>query len=217
MTRRFLMAFITAVLIGPVAAQDLAPDVLVRNVATEVLEIVKRDQDIQNGDSRKVIALVEEKILPHFDFTRMTALAMGLNWRKASVEQKARLTDQFRTLLVRTYSTALTKYRDQTIEYKPLRSQPGDKDVTVRSLIMQPGAEAITIDYSMEKTDASWKVYDVTVAGISLVTTYRDAFSQEVRKAGYRLAPAVLKSEFSAFLNQKGSNQRNGGGPKPKR
>jgi len=184
MTRRFFMALITAVLIGPVAAEDLPPDALVRSVATEVLDIVKRDQDIQGGDSKKVIALVEEKILPHFDFTRMTALAMGINWRKASVEQKARLTDQFRTLLVRTYSTALTKYRDQTIEYKPLRAQPGDKDVTVRSLIMQPGAEAITIDYSMEKTAASWKVYDVTVAGISLVTTYRDAFSQEVRKAG---------------------------------
>jgi phospholipid transport system substrate-binding protein len=131
-----------------------------------------------------VVALVEEKILPHFDFTRMTALAMGLNWRKATAEQKAQLTDQFRTLLVRTYSTALTKYRDQTIEYRPLRAQPGDTDVTVRSLIMQPGAEAITIDYSMEKTSASWKVYDVTVAGISLVTTYRDAFTQEVRKAG---------------------------------
>jgi len=178
------MAFLTAALVGPVAAEDLAPDALVRSVATEVLEIVKRDQDIQSGDSKKVIALVEEKILPHFDFTRMTALAMGLNWRKASVEQKARLTDQFRMLLVRTYSTALTKYRDQTIEYKPVRSQPGDTDVTVRSMIMQPGAEAITIDYSMEKTPASWKVYDVTVAGISLVTTYRDAFSQEVRKAG---------------------------------
>lgn len=184
MIRRFFMASIAAALIGPVAAEDLAPDALVRGVATEVLEIVKRDQDIQGGDTRKVIALVEEKILPHFDFTRMTALAMGLNWRKASAEQKARLTDQFRTLLVRTYSTALTKYRDQTIEYKPVRAQPGDKDVTVRSMIMQPGAEAITIDYSMEKTAASWKVYDVTVAGISLVTTYRDAFSQEVRKAG---------------------------------
>jgi len=178
------MAFIAAALVGPVAAEDLAPDALVRGVATEVLEIVKRDQDIQGGDTKKVIALVEQKILPHFDFTRMTALAMGLNWRKASAEQKARLTDQFRTLLVRTYSTALTKYRDQTIEYKPIRAQPGDKDVTVRSMIMQPGAEAITIDYSMEKTAASWKVYDVTVAGISLVTTYRDAFSQEVRKAG---------------------------------
>jgi phospholipid transport system substrate-binding protein len=178
------MAFITTALIGPVTAADMAPETLVQSVATEVLGIIKNDKDIQSGDAKKVVALVEEKILPHFDFTRMTALAMGLNWRKATAEQKAQLTDQFRTLLVRTYSTALTKYRDQTIEYRPLRAQPGDTDVTVRSLIMQPGAEAITIDYSMEKTSASWKVYDVTVAGISLVTTYRDAFTQEVRKAG---------------------------------
>ncbi|MCG6875834.1 MAG: ABC transporter substrate-binding protein [Betaproteobacteria bacterium] len=184
MTRCFFMAFITTALIGPVTAADMAPETLVQSVATEVLGIIKNDKDIQSGDAKKVVALVEEKILPHFDFTRMTALAMGLNWRKATAEQKAQLTDQFRTLLVRTYSTALTKYRDQTIEYRPLRAQPGDTDVTVRSLIMQPGAEAITIDYSMEKTSASWKVYDVTVAGISLVTTYRDAFTQEVRKAG---------------------------------
>ena len=184
MTRRFFLAFIATALIGPVTAADMAPETLVQSVATEVLGIIKNDKDIQSGDAKKVIALVEEKILPHFDFARMTALAMGLNWRKATAEQKAQLTDQFRTLLVRTYSTALTKYRDQTIEYKPLRAQPGDTDVTVRSLIMQPGAEAITIDYSMEKTSASWKVYDVTVAGISLVTTYRDAFTQEVRKAG---------------------------------
>jgi phospholipid transport system substrate-binding protein len=131
-----------------------------------------------------VIALVEEKVLPHFDFTHMTALAMGRNWRKASPEQKKQLTDQFRTLLVRTYSTALTKYRDQTIDYKPLRSQSGDTDVTVRSSIQQPGAVPVTIDYSMEKTPAGWKVYDVTVAGISLVTTYRDAFAQEVHNVG---------------------------------
>ena len=100
---------------------------------------------------------------------RITALAMGRNWRKASPEQKKQLTDEFRTLLVRTYSTALTKYRDQAIEYKPLRAQPGDTDVTVRSSIQQPGAEAVTIDYSMEKTPAGWKIYDVTVAGISLL------------------------------------------------
>jgi phospholipid transport system substrate-binding protein len=109
---------------------------------------------------------------------------MGPSWRKATADQKTRLTDQFRTLLVRTYSVALTKYRDQTIEYRPSRAHPGDTDVTVRSLIRQPGAEAITIDYSMEKTPQTWKVYDITVAGISLVTTYRDAFAEEVRNVG---------------------------------
>jgi phospholipid transport system substrate-binding protein len=181
---RFLTAMLVAGLVGPAAADAQAPDELVRNVASEVLGIVKSDKDIQAGDSKKVIALVEEKVLPHFDFTHMTALAMGRNWRKASTVQKKQLTDEFRTLLVRTYSTALTKYRDQTIEYKPLRSQPGDTDVTVRSSIQQSGAEPVTIDYSMEKTSSGWKVYDVTVAGISLVTTYRDAFAQEVHNVG---------------------------------
>lgn len=184
MKMRFLVAVFMAGLLGIAAANDVAPDVMVRKVATDVLGIVKSDKDIQSGDAKKVIALVEEKVLPHFDFVHMTALAMGRNWRKASPEQKKQLTDEFRTLLVRTYSTALTKYRDQTIEYKPLRAQPGDTDVTVRSSIQQPGAEAVTIDYSMEKTPAGWKIYDVTVAGISLVTTYRDAFAQEVRNVG---------------------------------
>lgn len=184
MTRHLIMALVAVGLTGPAAAADTSPEALVQSVASEVLAIIKSDTDIQGGDAKKVIALVEEKVLPHFDFTRMTALAMGINWRKATADQKTQLTAQFRTLLVRTYSTALTKYRGQTIEYKPTRAQSGATDVTVRSMIKQPGAEAITIDYSMEKTSASWKVYDVTVAGISLVTTYRDAFTQEVRNAG---------------------------------
>jgi phospholipid transport system substrate-binding protein len=181
---RFLATMLVVGLVCPAAADAQAPDALVRSVAAEVLEIVKNDKDIQAGDARKAMALVEEKVLPHFDFTHMTALAMGRNWRKATPEQQKKLTDEFRTLLVRTYSTALTKYRDQTIDYKPLRAQPGDTDVTVRSSIQQSGAEPVTIDYSMEKTPAGWKVYDVTVAGISLVTTYRDAFTQEVHNVG---------------------------------
>jgi len=184
MMMRFVMGVMLAGLIGPAAAEAPAPETLVRTVAAEVLGTIKSDKDIQGGDSKKLIALVEAKILPHFNFTRMTALAMGINWRKATPEQKTQLTSEFRTLLVRTYSTALTKYRDQAIEYKPTRAAPGDKDVTVRSLIKQPGAEPITIDYSMEKNSEEWKVYDITVAGISLVTNYRDAFTQEVRSGG---------------------------------
>jgi len=184
MKLRLLLAVVLAGLVGPAAGDESAPEKLVRTVAAEVLGTIKSDKDIQGGDSKKLIALVEEKILPHFNFTRMTALAMGINWRKATPEQKTQLTEQFRTLLVRTYSTALTKYRDQTIEYRPTRANPGDTDVTVRSLIRQPGAEPVTIDYSMEKNSETWKVYDITVAGISLVTTYRDAFAQEVRSGG---------------------------------
>jgi len=171
--------------LAPAIAQDAqAPDALVKNVTQDVIAIVKQDQDIQSGNTKKTIALVEQKVLPHFNFTRMTALAMGINWRKATPDQQNLLVDQFRSLLVRTYSTALTSYRNQVIEFKPLRAQPADSDVTVRSEVRQSGAEAVTIDYSMEKTPSGWKVYDVVVGGVSLVTTYRETFANEVRNAG---------------------------------
>jgi phospholipid transport system substrate-binding protein len=166
------------------AAQELAPDALVRKVTQDVIAVVKQDQAIQAGDRKKTIALVEEKVLPHFNFTRMTALAMGANWRKATPEQQQALVTEFRTLLVRTYSTALSAYRNQVIEVKPLRAKPGDTDVVVRSEVKQSGTEPVTIDYSMEHTPNSWKVYDVTVGGVSLVTTYRDTFAAEVRNTG---------------------------------
>jgi phospholipid transport system substrate-binding protein len=165
-------------------AQTTAPDVLVRSVTQEVLGVIKQDKDIQAGNRRKTIALVEEKVLPHFNFTRMTALAMGPNWRKATPEQQKALTEQFRTLLVRTYSTALSLYRNQSIDFKPLRAQAADTDVMVRSEVKQPGGEPVSIDYSMEKTSDGWKVYDVAVGGVSLVTTYRDTFINEVRNSG---------------------------------
>lgn len=169
----------------PAIAQDVqAPDALVKGVTQDVIAIVKQDKDIQSGNTKKTIALVEQKVLPHFNFTRMTALAMGINWRKATPDQQQMLVDQFRTLLVRTYSTALTSYRNQVIDFKPLRAQPADTDVTVRSEVRQSGAEAVTIDYSMEKTPSGWKVYDVVVGGVSLVTTYRETFANEVRNAG---------------------------------
>ena len=171
--------------IAPAMAQDAqAPDALVKDVTQDVIVIVKQDKDIQSGNTKKTIALVEQKVLPHFNFPRMTALAMGVNWRKATPDQQKLLIDQFRTLLVRTYSTALTSYRNQAIDFKPLRAQPADTDVTVRSEVRQSGAEAVTIDYSMEKTPSGWKVYDVVVGGVSLVTTYRETFANEVRNAG---------------------------------
>ena len=180
-----LLAFVGLVPVAPATAQDAqAPDALVKDVTQDVIAIVKQDKDIQSGNTKKTIALVEQKVLPHFNFTRMTALAMGVNWRKATPDQQKLLVDQFRTLLVRTYSTALTSYRNQTIDFKPLRAQPADTDVTVRSEVRQSGAEAVTIDYSMEKTPSGWKVYDVVVGGVSLVTTYRDTFANEVRNAG---------------------------------
>jgi len=161
-----------------------APDDLVKSVSNEVLDIVRKDQAIQRGDTSKAVALVEEKVLPHFDFRLMTSLAVGRDWRQATPEQRDKLVSAFRTLLVRTYSNALTEYRDQVIDFKPLRARPGDKDVTVRSEVRQPGAKAVDIDYALEMQGDAWKVYDVSVAGVSLVTNYRSSFASQIRQNG---------------------------------
>ncbi len=183
MTRALLLVSL-ALIAPPVLAQDVAPDILVKNVTQEVIGIVKQDKEIQAGNHKKTVALVEEKVLPHFNFNRMTALAMGQNWRKATPDQQGLLVEQFKTLLVRTYSTALSTYRNQAIDFKPLRAQAADTEVTVRSDVKQPGGEPVSIDYSLEKTPGGWKVYDVIVGGVSLVTTYRDTFTSEVRASG---------------------------------
>lgn len=164
--------------------QETVPDVLVRNVTERVLETLRRDKDIQNGNSERLMRLVEVEILPHFNFTKMTQLAVGRDWRQASVAQQRQLSDEFRVLLVRTYSNALLGYKDQRIEVKPLRLAQGETDVTVRTQIMQPGARPIPLDYSLEKGAGGWKVYDVVVAGVSLVTNYRETFAAEVRQGG---------------------------------
>ena len=175
----FLAMFVTATVFA-----EEAPDVLVQRVTEEVLDIVRKDKDIQNGHTQKVMELVDKKVLPNFNFTRMTALALGKEWRKASPQQQQQLTAEFRTLLVRTYSNALTSYKDQKIIYKPFKMAPADVDVLVRTEVQQPGSKPVQLDYSLEKVDGSWKVYDVVVAGISLVTNYRDQFNQEVRSGG---------------------------------
>jgi len=169
---------------GTASAEAIAPDVLVKNTANEVLEIVKKDKDIQSGDMKKIYALAEEKILPHFDFDHMSRIVLGKHWARASKEQQDSFVKEFRSLITRTYSSALSKYRNQTIEYKPLRSQPGDTDVTVKTQILQPGGQPIPVDYSLDKGADEWKVYDVTIEGVSLVTNYRGQFSTEVRQNG---------------------------------
>jgi len=185
MAMKNFLGFALTVLLAPAAqAQEIAPDVLVKTITQDVIAIIKQDKDIQAGDPAKIAELIETKILLHFNFARMTQIAMGRNWRVASPEQQKELTSEFRTLLVRTYSTALTNYRNQVIEFKPLRAKPEDTDVTVKSEAKQPGAQAVTIDYEMEKTLGGWKVYDVKVAGVSLVTTYRETFAGEVREHG---------------------------------
>jgi phospholipid transport system substrate-binding protein len=177
-----LMAFLAP---GVSCAEDFAtPDALVRDVTNDVLGYIRSDAAIQAGDSHKVQALVNERILPHFNFSRMTMLAVGRDWRTATPEQQSRLTDAFRTLLVRTYSNALTQYRTQTIDFKPLRGSPADKTVKVSTEVRQSGAQPIAIDYALEKTDKGWKVFDVIVAGVSLVTNYRGSFVDEISAHG---------------------------------
>lgn len=178
------LALISALAAPLAPAQDVAPDALVKAVTLEVIAIIRQDQDIQAGNAAKVAELVETRILPHFDFARMTQIAVARNWRLATPEQQEALTAEFKTLLVRTYSTALSGYRDQVIEYRPLRAAPDATEITVRSDVRQSGRERMTIDYDMERTPAGWKVYDIKIAGVSLVTTYRDTFAGRVRDGG---------------------------------
>ena len=159
------------------------PDALVKGVATDVLESVKADKTIQSGDLRKVIALVDQKVMPYVDFQRMTSSAVGRYWRQATPEQQKRLQDEFKTLLVRTYAGALTQVRDQTVELKPMRSQPGDKEVVVRTEVRGKG-EPIQLDYRLEKANSDWKIYDVNVLGVWLVEQYRNSFAQEIGSHG---------------------------------
>jgi phospholipid transport system substrate-binding protein len=176
-----LLAFVG--LLSPAHAQE-APDALVKRVAEEVLAAIRADKDLQAGNPAKVKQLIETKLVPYFDTARMTALAMGRNWRSANPEQQKQLTEEFQTLLIRTYSNALTNYRDNTMNYKPLRANPGDSDVIVRTEVTRPGQAPVQIDYSMEKTPQGWKAYDVVVAGVSLVTNYRDEFNDIVKTSG---------------------------------
>ena len=178
---------ITALVLGLCVAPAFAPespDALVKRVAEDVLTTIRSDKDIQAGDIAKIRQVMEVKLVPNFDFARMTALAMGRNWRTATPEQQKQLTDDFRTLLVRTYAGALSNYRDNTMDYKPLRMNPADTEVVVRTEVKRSGQAPVQIDYSMEKTPEGWKAYDVVVAGVSLVTTYRDEFNDTVKSSG---------------------------------
>lgn len=173
------------VLAAGVSAAELSPDELVKSVTEEVLTIVRNDKDIQSGNARKAVALVEVKVLPHFNFMRMTQLAVGREWRNASATQQKVLSEEFKTLLVRTYSKALTEYRNQSIEYKPFALKAGETEARVRTLVKQASsAKPIELDYSLELQSSGWKVFDIEVAGVSLVTNYRDSFGAEIRNNG---------------------------------
>lgn len=168
---------------APARASDEAPDALIKRTSTEVLDAIKADKAIQGGDVSKIITLVDSKVMPNVNFTRMTAAAVGRNWRQATPEQQKRLQDEFKTLLVRTYAGALAQVKDQTVNVKPLRAAPTDTEVQVRTEIIGRG-DPIQLDYRMEKTQAGWKIYDLNVLGIWLVETYRTQFAQEISAKG---------------------------------
>jgi phospholipid transport system substrate-binding protein len=165
------------------AHADTAPEELIRQVSTEVIDTVKADKAIQAGDVSRIITLVDTKVMPHVNFQRMTASAVGRNWRSATPEQQKRLQEEFKVLLVRSYAGALTQVKDQTVQLKPMRANPGDTEVVVRTEVKGKG-EPIQLDYRLEKAGDSWKIYDVNVVGVWLVEQYRTSFNQEISAGG---------------------------------
>ncbi|MBT9613656.1 MAG: ABC transporter substrate-binding protein [Burkholderiales bacterium] len=183
-TKRIWIALVMLLVSPLLLAAESDPDELIKKTANEVLTIIKQDKEIQAGNKKKIKDVIEVKVLPHFDFTRMTRLAVGRFWKQATPEQQQALVSEFKTLLVRTYSTSLISYKDQKIDYKPLKLMPADTDVVVKTLIIQPGAQSIPLDYSMIKTPTGWKAYDISVDGVSLVVNYRSSFAQEIQQGG---------------------------------
>ena len=167
---------------APAAAAGGA-DALIKQVSTEVIDTVKSDKAIQGGDVSKIVALVDSKVMPHVNFQRMTASAVGRNWRSATPEQQKRLQDEFKVLIVRTYAGALTQVKDQTVQLKPFRAAAEDSEVVVRTEVRGKG-EPIQLDYRLEKSPAGWKIYDVNVLGVWLVEQYKSSFAQEIGSGG---------------------------------
>lgn len=169
---------------NPVLAQQEGPDALVKRISQEVVDTAKADADIQKGNQKRILQLVEEKILPHVNFQRMTSMAVGRFWREATPEQQKQLTDEFRSLLVYTYSGAIAQIKDQKLEFRPMRADPADTEVEVRSQVVQARGEPIQLNYRLEKSAAGWKIFDINVLGAWLVESYKGSFATEINKGG---------------------------------
>lgn len=180
----FFLFCLTFLMTAASAAPLEAPDALIRRVSTEMLELAKTDKQIQAGNQQRIMEVVQAKVIPHVDFQRMTALAAGRFWREATPEQQAALTSEFRSLLIYTYSGAISQIRNQVLEFKPMRAGPGDDEVEVRSNVIQPRGEPIQLNYRLEKTANGWKIYDVNILGVWLVETYKGTFAAEISKGG---------------------------------
>ncbi len=201
MKRLFTVVAVALMLLGGTARADnaasTAPDELVHKATDEILATIKTNRDVYAKDHTRLYKMAEEKVLPHFDFVRMSQWVLGLNWRKATPEQRGRFVAQFRDLLVRTYSTALLNYNDQQIIYRPLNMKPADDDVLVKTEVKQSGgAPNIPINYSFYKNkDGAWKVYDVAIDGVSLVTNYRSVYASKIKDQGMdALLTSMLES-----------------------
>jgi phospholipid transport system substrate-binding protein len=170
--------------IGVAQAEVLAPDALIRKTVDEVIAVIKQDKEIQAGDQKKILALVDAKVLPHFDFERMTQLAVGRPWRTATPEQKQALVREFRNMLVRTYTKVFSVYRDQAVEVKPVKLAADATEATVQTIITKPGAQPIPVNYEMRKVESGWKAYDIFIEGVSMVMSYRGTFTTEIEQNG---------------------------------
>ena len=183
-------------------AVEQGPDVVIRDTVQDVLTVIKQDKAIQNGDQKKIVALVEEKILPRFDFVRMTRLAVGKSWRTATPVQKQALVQEFHTLLVRTYAKVFAVYRDQVVEIKPFRMAADADEATVKTSINKPGAQPVLVDYEMIRTPEGWKAFDVIIEGVSMVTSYRGTFASEIDQGGIDRLIKVLADKNAASANE---------------
>ncbi len=179
-----IFACLTALALPARAQQDLGPEELVRKVTQDVLDAIRSDQQLAAGDKRKALKLAEEKVLPHIDFEEATRLAVGRAWAQATPEQRKKLVEEFRRMLVRTYSNAISAYEGQTMKVLPVRMKPGDIEATVHNQYIRAGGTPLPVDYQMHKTDQGWKIYDITVEGVSLVLTYRSEFDAIVKQQG---------------------------------
>jgi phospholipid transport system substrate-binding protein len=184
-SKYLLMVFMVAVSssFAQTPDQSTPPDALIKMVVTEVMASVKEDPEIQKGNIPKIVDLVEKKIVPYTDMRRTTEMAMGPNWKKASPEQQAQLTTEFKNLLIRTYSGALSQLRDQTVQFKALRAAPDDKEVVVKTVVLGRG-DPVPLDYRLEKTDKGWKVYDMNIMGVWLIEAYRNQFANQISQNG---------------------------------
>lgn len=200
MKRIAVLCFLWILTVASMAAcaEPVEPDVLIRNIAHDVLAVVKQQDGDPAGNRERLLAMVDTKVLPHFDFVRMTRLATGKNWRRATPEQKKVLVDEFRNLLVNTYTNAFARYQDQTVEVIPVETHPDVDEVTVRTLILKPGEQRISVDYELKRTREGWKVFDFTVEGVSLIVVYRSVFTREVKQGGIERLIETLAEKNAA-------------------